>query len=96
MSQRNRMSSRRQKPRSATLPAATRPVWEKKPPVHYGKPFIVLEDEHKKTFVFQSGVWIAHSMSIAECRQTCQVKELPQKVNGMVRFEVRSPTTMSS
>ena len=30
-------------------------------------------------------------MSIAQCRQDCLVKELPQKVNGKTRYEVRCP-----
>jgi hypothetical protein len=57
----------------------------------YGKAFIVLEDAQKQTFVYKSGAWSAFSMSIAECRQDCQVKELPQKVNQMTRYEVRCP-----
>lgn len=97
MAQRNRFSGRRpQRTRSAAPPVAARPVWEKKAPVQYGKPFVLLEDEQKQTFVFQAGNWVAHAMSIAECRQSCQVKELPQKVNGMNRFEIRCPTTMNS
>jgi hypothetical protein len=31
-------------------------------------------------------------MTIAECRlNQCQVKQLPQKVNRMTRYEVQSP-----
>jgi hypothetical protein len=67
-------------------PAASRPA-----PIVYGKPFIVVEDEQKNTFVFQAGAWVPHTASIAECRQTCQVKELPQRVNKMIRYEVRCP-----
>src|SRR5262245_49842359 len=37
-------------------------------PVVYGKPFIVVEDADKNTFVFQAGNWVAYSASIAECR----------------------------
>ena len=64
---------------------------ERPPPVLYGKPFVIFEDAEKKTFVFQAGEWVAYSASIAECRQTCQVKELPQRVNGRIRYEVRVP-----
>ena len=59
--------------------------------VAYGKPFIVMEDEAKKTFVYKAGSWVEFEFSIAECRQSCQVKQLAQKVNRMTRFEVRSP-----
>jgi hypothetical protein len=51
----------------------------------------VFEDAEKKTFVFQAGEWVEYSASIAECRQTCQVKELPQRINGRTRYEVRVP-----
>jgi hypothetical protein len=64
---------------------------EKLPPVAYGKPFIVLEDDQKNTFVYKAGAWVPHSATIAECRQDCQVKELPQRVNRMVRYEIRCP-----
>jgi hypothetical protein len=60
-------------------------------PVVYGKPFVIVEDAQKNTFIFQAGEWVAYSSSIAECRQTCQVKELPQRVNGRIRYEVRAP-----
>ena len=59
MAQRNRFSGRRpQRTRSAAPPVAARPVWEKKAPVLYGKPFVLLEDEQKQTFVFQAGAWV--------------------------------------
>ena len=64
---------------------------EKRAPIEYGKAFIVMEDEQRNTFVYKAGAWIPHSMSIAECRQDCQVKELPQKVNRMTRYEIRCP-----
>ena len=63
---------------------------ERAAPVVYGKPFIVVEDTAKKTFVFQAGQWVEYSASIAECRQTCLVKELPQRVNGRIRYDVRA------
>jgi hypothetical protein len=34
---------------------------------------------------------VAYSASIAECRQSCLVKEVPQRVNGRIRYEVRIP-----
>jgi hypothetical protein len=66
-------------------------VVERASPVVYGKPFVVVEDESKNTFIFQAGNWVPHSASIAECRQTCLVKELPQRLNRMIRYEVRCP-----
>ena len=66
-------------------------VTQRTAPVVYGKAFIVLEDEAKNTFIFKGGAWVAHTASIAECRQSCQVKELPQRVNKMTRYEVRCP-----
>jgi hypothetical protein len=60
-------------------------------PVVYGKPFVVVEDAQKNTFIFHGGEWVAYSASIAECRQTCQVKELPQRLNGRIRYEIRAP-----
>ncbi len=66
-------------------------VIEKKPPVVYGKPFVVLEDGQKDTFIYQGGKWVPHTKTIAECREDCQVKELSQKINGMTRYEICSP-----
>ena len=60
-------------------------------PKVYGPPIILLEDEKKKVFEYQSGAWVAYERTIAECRLDCQVKELPQKVNKMTRYEVRLP-----
>jgi hypothetical protein len=68
-------------------PVLTQPVRA----VVYGKPFIVMEDEGKNTFIYRAGEWVPHSATIAECRQTCQVKALPQGVGKMTRYEVRSP-----
>jgi hypothetical protein len=67
------------------------PQVETQPAVVYGKPFIVLEDKDRNTFVFKAGNWVPHTASIAECRKTCLVKELPQRVNQMTRYEVRCP-----
>jgi hypothetical protein len=69
-------------------------VTERRPPVVYGKPFILMEDDLKNTFIFEGGAWVPHSVSIAECRLTCQVKQLPQKLNNMSRYEVRRPEGM--
>ena len=95
MPQRNRFSNRRQQRRSTTPQAATPREaprsFEKKPPIQYGKPFILLEDASKNTFEFKGGAWVPHAMSIAECRVECQVNELPQKVNFMTRYEIRYP-----
>jgi len=66
-------------------------VTERVQPTVYGKPFIVLEDQEKNTFIFKAGAWVPHTASIAECRTTCQVKELAQRVNQMIRYEVRCP-----
>jgi hypothetical protein len=59
--------------------------------VVYGKPFILMEDADKNTFVYKAGAWVAYEASIAECRRTCQVKALPQGVGKMTRYEVRCP-----
>ena len=60
-------------------------------PVVYGKPFILMEDEAKNTFIYKAGEWVPHTATIAECRETCQVKVLPQSVGKMIRYEVRCP-----
>lgn len=67
-----------------------------KPPMkqaatRFGPPFVLLEDGSKNTFKFQRGAWLPHDQTIAQCRVDCRVKELPQKVNGMTRYEVRCP-----
>jgi hypothetical protein len=59
--------------------------------VVYGKPFILLEDAEKNTFVFSGGNWVAYESTIAELRSTCQVKALPQGVGKMSRYEIRAP-----
>jgi len=70
-------------------------VTERRAPIEYGKPFIVMEDAAKQTFIFKGGAWVPHAESIADCRQSCQVKLLPQKVNGRTRYEVRCPVGYS-
>jgi hypothetical protein len=62
-----------------------------KPPVTYGKPLLILEDTARQTFEFKGGAWVPFAMTIAECRRECQVKELPQKINSMTRYEIRVP-----
>ncbi len=94
MARRRHHQNKRPKSRGAANPAPERaalPLIEKKPPVVYGKPFILLENAQKITFIFNGGQWVQHSRSIAECRQDSQVKELPQKINGMTRYEICSP-----
>jgi hypothetical protein len=95
---RNRPKHSNQRARPTGLPPSpTRTLYrppepsQRAAPVVYGKPFIVLEDDAKKTFVYKGGSWVEHTSSIAECRQTCQVKQLPQRVNNMTRYEVRCP-----
>jgi len=94
MAQKHRFRNKRQPPRVWTQPPAAAEkvafVYEKKVPTVYGKPFILLEDTSKNTFWFKGGRWVAHTQTIAEYRENSQVKELPQKVNGMTRYEVRS------
>jgi len=70
-----------------TLSAVPAPP-EKKRVIVYGKPVVILEDESKNTFEYQGGKWIPYELTIAECRANGQVKELPQKVNRMTRYEV--------
>lgn len=67
------------------------PVYERKPPVVYGEPFVVMENLQRETFVFVGGAWAPFEKSIAECRQDCRVTELSQKIKGMTRYEVRRP-----
>lgn len=58
-------------------------------PKQYGKPYVVMEDDRKQTFIFDGGSWVAYDRSIAQCRaDQCQVKQLAQRVNNMTRYEV--------
>jgi hypothetical protein len=58
----------------------------------FGKPFVVMEDDRKQTFVFEGGSWVAYTRSIAECRaDQCRVNQLAQRVNNMTRYEVSDP-----
>ncbi|HEX4000962.1 MAG TPA: hypothetical protein VHX65_20625 [Pirellulales bacterium] len=75
-----------------TAAAVERPApWVKTAPIQYGKAVVVLEDESKNTFYFDQGAWVPYGASIAACRADCMVKELPQKVNRMTRYEIRRP-----
>jgi len=65
-------------------------VREIAPKPTYGKPFVLLEDLQKNTFEYLHGAWVPHPKRIDECRVDCLVKELPQKLNKMTRYEVRS------
>ncbi len=95
MAQRPRFNRKQKKhptsTRSATVARQPQPAYERKAPPQYGKPFVLLEDLDKKTFEYANGAWVPYALSIAECRQECQVKELPQKVNDKTRYEVRCP-----
>ncbi len=72
-------------------PASVPRTLERKPPTQYGKPLIILEDAAKDTFEFVGGEWVPYAMTIAECRKECQVRILPQQVNGKTRYEIRLP-----
>ena len=67
------------------------PTIERQAAVVYGKPFVLLEDGERNTFIYKAGNWIPHTESIAQCRETCQVKQLPQSLNRMIRYEIRCP-----
>jgi hypothetical protein len=64
---------------------------EPKPPVQYGKAFVLLEDADLNTFEYVAGAWIPYGLTISQCRHSCQVKELSQKVSGKTRYEIRLP-----
>jgi hypothetical protein len=95
MAQRHRFSRSRNKPRAGarreTIPSAPRVPFERRAPTHYGKAFVLLEDSAKNTFEFTAGAWIPYGLTIAQCRHDCLVNELPQKVNGNTRYEIRLP-----
>lgn len=74
-----------------SVPREAPPPRVKLPPVEYGKAFILLEDAAKNTFAFANGAWVQQETKIAQFQQECQVKALPQKVNGMTRYEIRCP-----
>ncbi len=80
---------------AASAPERQAPAERRRTPVQYDKPLILLEDANKDTFEFKVGQWAPHGMTIAQCRENCLVKQLPQKVNGMTRYEVRYPMSSS-
>ena len=86
----NKRQAARLAPQTRTLARA--PLLSDRPArVVYGKAFIVAEDEAKNTFVYKAGAWVPYEATIAECKLTCQVKELPQRLGKMIRYEVREP-----
>lgn len=92
MAQKNRFHQQRKRflgPPSPRIEAP--PVYTPKPPVEYGKPFLLLEDASKQTFEFKDGAWVPFALSIADCKREGLVKELPQKVNKRTRYEIRLP-----
>jgi hypothetical protein len=95
MAQRNRYNPRRDKRRPLTPQNSLlrqRPeAIDVAPAVQYGPPMVVMEDENKNTFLYEGGAWVPHERTIAEFRQDCLVKEMPQKVKRMTRYEVRCP-----
>jgi hypothetical protein len=76
---------------SAPAPTEAPKIYQKPIPVTYGKASILLEDAQKNTFEYSRGTWKPFARTIAECRLDCLVKELPQQVNGMTRYEIRFP-----
>jgi hypothetical protein len=93
MGQRNRQHAKPHKRRADSAGPTLRALptaGEKKAPIAYGKPFVLLEDGNKDTFIYSGGQWTRHTRSIAECRVDSLVKELAQKINGMTRYEICS------
>ena len=82
-------TTRKARPNSAERTPIEIP--QRRQPTVYGKPFIILEDAHKTTFEYRGGGWVPYGMSMSECRAEGEVKELPQKINNMTRYEVRLP-----
>ena len=93
MAHQNRFNKHRKQSSRSPRPAAVErpPIPERKPPTVYGKPFIVLEDEQKNAFKYGNGAWQPYELTIAQCRREGEVKELPQQINKMTRYEVRLP-----
>lgn len=92
MAQKHRFHNNRN--RRSDSPADRRPSpppYEPPVPVELGKPFMVLEDAQRSVFEFKGGQWVRFGMSIAEIRRVGEVKQMPQKINAMTRYEVRTP-----
>ena len=85
-----RQQASRNSPESRRASVPIVPVVPVAVPV-YGKAVVVAEDAAKNTFYFDGSAWMPYTESIAECRKTCLVKELPQKLKNMTRYEVRRP-----
>ncbi len=56
-----------------------------------GPPMTLLEDASKAVFEYRNGNWVEFALTIAQCRRDGEVKELPQKINKMTRYQVRLP-----
>lgn len=97
MAHQNRFSQNRKRPvRPTRSTVVEKPAFEipaRKPPTALGKPFVILEDASKTTFEYRSGAWVPYRLTIAQCREEGEVKELPQRINNMTRYEVRLPLT---
>jgi hypothetical protein len=94
MGQRRHHQGKQQRRRPAAPQPSYAPltaVPEKKTSVAFGKPVLLLEDGEKNVFVYSAGQWVAYNRTIAECRVDCQVKQLPQTIKGMTRYEVCVP-----
>ena len=95
MARNNRFIPRRQQRRNPSptnsLLVRSPETVERAAPVQYDKPMIVMEDQNKATFVYDGGAWVQHERTMADWRTDCLVKELPQRVRGMIRYEVRCP-----
>jgi len=98
MAQKHRFHQQRNK-RFAGPPAPRReapPAYEPKPPVEYGKMFMVIEDASKQTFEFKDGEWVPFPLSIAECKREGLVKEPPKKSTSAPATKFGCPSPASS
>lgn len=95
MAQKHRFRHENKRNRQVSAPSNSNrpapPVYVPPPVVVYGQPKIILEDAQRQTFEFKGGAWTPFGLTIAECRRDGIVKVLPQKINGMTRYEVRCP-----
>jgi hypothetical protein len=98
MARQNRFNKHRKQSSRSSRPAVVerRAIPERKPPMIYGKPFIVLEDGQKNVFKYGNGAWGPYELTIAQCHEEGVVKELPQQINNMTRYEVRLPVSHES
>lgn len=95
MGQRNAGDQRRSKSsrnsRNSTAPRAATEGFVRPAPKVFGPPITLLEDSRKVTFEYRNGSWVEFALTIAQCRLDGEVKELPQKINKMTRYQVRLP-----